>query len=809
MKHPDIIMRLTLAQKCSLLSGKDTWSTRPVEEAAIPAIILSDGPSGVRRQLGAGDQLGLNESEKATCFPSAATVANSWDVDLAEKVGAALGREASLLDVDVLLGPGLNVKRSPLCGRNFEYFSEDPYLSGKLAAGYIRGIQSQQVAACPKHFAANSQELHRMATDSVLDERTLRELYLTNFEIAVQEGHPKTLMSAYNRVNGVYANENAHLLQEVLRNEWGFDGFVVTDWGGGNDFVDGILAGSNLEMPGTGDDSPCQMYEAVKAGKIQESEINTRIDELLDVILWVAKREKRQVDMQAHHAIARETAERSAVLLKNEGNLLPLKKEANLVVIGDFAEVPRYKGAGSSSVNPIRLGNTLESIKETFIGDVRFARGFVRADVWDDQLAAEAATQAEGADAVLLYLGLPEVFEAEGMERAHMRIPQNQIKLLEAVSNANPNIVVIFSGGSAVEMPWLHQCKALLWAGLGGQAGMEAVPRVLSGQVNPGGKLAETFPLCYEDLPVSRYFPGEQRTCEHREGLFVGYRYTETAKAEVTFPFGFGLSYTSFRYANMEATARQVSFDLTNTGDYAGDEVAQVYVELRGGEVLRPARELKGFTRVSLEAGETRKVVIPLDDKAFRYFNTDTGRFEIEGGTWSVLVGASVRDIRLSGEVQVEASGAKVPFTATVAAVPKDLTAVPDDAFARQLGHPIPPAARDAEAPLEMNDPIDALTGSRNPVARLVIKILLRRREKSIAAGKPDLNILFITNMPFRGIAKMLGGAITMQMAEDLVFLVNGHFFRGLGRLIKHFFTKPSLQKLQETKKEIDKPYVG
>lgn len=798
MKHQDIIKRLTLVQKCGLLSGLNTWSTRPVEEAGVPPMILSDGPSGVRRQLGAGDQLGLNESEKATCFPSSSTVANSWDVALAEQVGMALGREAAMLGVDVLLGPGLNTKRSPLCGRNFEYFSEDPYLSGKMAAAYIRGIQSQHVSACPKHFAVNSQELHRMANDSVLDERTMRELYLTNFEIAVQEGKPKSLMTSYNRVNGVYANENAFLLQEILRDTWGFDGFVVTDWGGSNDYVDGIRAGCNLEMPGTGDDSACQMVEALKAGRISEVEVDHRIDELLDVILWAHERQKPHVDMEAQEAIAREAAERSAVLLKNDGALLPLKNDASLVVIGDFADSPRYQGAGSSMVNPTRLGNTLQALRDTFTGDVRFVRGFTRADVWDEQLAAEAATQAEGADAVLLYLGLPEVFEAEGLERAHMRIPQNQIKLLEAVYKANANIVVIFSGGSAVEMPWLHHCKALVWAGLGGQAGMQAIPKVLCGDVNPGGKLSETFPVRYEDLPVSHYYPGRQDTSEYREGLFVGYRYTETAESDVTFPFGFGLSYTAFAYANIEATASQVSFELTNTGDRAGDEVVQIYVTLPGGQVLRPAKELKGFARVHLEAGESKRVCIPLDDKAFRYFNTETGQFEVESGTWSVLVGASVRDIRLHAEVQVVGTDASIPSAALAEAMPKDITAVSDVAFTNMLGHPIPPSCRDAGDLLQMNDPIDALTRARNPVARLVIRILLRLRERSIAKGKPDLNILFITNMPFRGIAKMMGGMVTMQMAEDLVFLSNGHFFRGLGRLIKHFFSKPSLAKLQK-----------
>lgn len=797
MKHQDIIKRMTLADKCYLLSGLDTWSTRPVQEAGIPVIILSDGPSGVRRQLGAGDQLGLNESEKATCFPSPSTVANSWDLELTEKIGAALGKEAAFHDVDVLLGPGLNVKRSPLCGRNFEYFSEDPYLSGKLAAGYIRGIQSEHVSACPKHFAANSQELHRMANDSVLDERTLRELYLTNFEIAVKESQPKSLMTSYNGVNGIYANENPHLLQEILRDEWGFDGFVVTDWGGSNDFVDGIRAGCNLEMPGTGEDSPCQMYQAIKDGRMDEATLDIRVDELLDVIYWANQRAKTTVDMDQQNAVAQEAAERSITLLKNENGILPLKNETKITIIGDFAELPRYQGAGSSMVNTARLSKTLAQASAIFKQEVKYVRGFERMDKWNEELANEAVSVAKNAEVVLLYMGLPEVFEAEGLDRTHLQIPQNQVKLLEAVATVNPNIVVVFLGGSAIEIPWLKHCKALVWAGLGGQAGADAVLKVLTGEVNPSGKLAETFPAHYEDLPVSRYFPGTGRTAEYREGLFIGYRYTETMDTAVTFPFGYGLSYTSFEYDQIEATPQQVSFDLKNTGICAGDEIAQLYVHLPNGEVLRPSKELKGFARVHLEAGETKRVVIPLDDKAFRYFNTDTNRFEVEGGAWQILIGASVRDIRLTQTVQVQGSDAKIP-TMTM---PADLMAVSDDDFEKMLGHTIPTQAIDLTAPLQMNDPLDALTRAKNPIARFVIGFLLRHREKSIQKGKPDLNILFMTNMPFRGIAKMMGTMVSMKMAEDLVFLVNGHFLRGLGRLIRDFFSKPSLKKLQEADK--------
>ncbi|MBR2288225.1 MAG: glycoside hydrolase family 3 C-terminal domain-containing protein [Clostridia bacterium] len=801
MQYQDIISKMTLAEKCGLLSGKDVWHTRAIEHAGVPSVMLSDGPSGVRKQEGEGDHLGLNASIKATCFPSAATVANSWDLSLAEQVGEALGREAAAADVGVLLGPGLNVKRSPLCGRNFEYFSEDPYLAGKLAAAYIRGIQSQGVSACPKHFAANAQEMHRMANDSEVDERTLRELYLTNFEIAIKEGHPHTLMTSYNQVNGTYANENTHLLSEILRGEWGYTGVVVTDWGGCNDFVEGIRAGSDLEMPGTGDDSPTQLYEAVKSGKISEEIVDLRVDEMLGMIFAAQGAKKEKADLEAQHLVALEAAKKSVVLLKNDDNILPLKREAKIALIGDFAETPRYQGAGSSLVNAYKVSQTTRIIQAEFPNATTFMPGFTREDKRDEAMEAAAVKIAGEAEIALVYLGLPEVFESEGLDRSHMHIPENQIRLLEAVAAVNPNTVVVFSGGSAVEMPWLSHCKALLWAGLGGQASAEALVKVLSGEVNPGGKLAETFPVAYEDLPVSHFYPGAERTSEYRENLFVGYRFTETADSAVTFPFGFGLSYTSFAYAGIHADEKQVTFELTNTGDVAGDEVVQVYVAKRDSALLRPVRELKGFARVTLAPGETKTVTIALDDKAFRYFNVGTNGWEIEGGTYQIEVGASVRDIRLCAEVEVQGTSAQIPETAKADFLKvESLSALSDEKYAALLGRPIP-AALYSRSELEMNDPLDQLYRAKNPIARLGFKILDGQRKKSLAAGKPDLNILFIFNEPFRAVAKMLGGGVTVKMAEAICFMCNGHWHRGLGRLIKAACTRKKLAKLEAKKK--------
>ena len=597
-----LVQQMSLKEKCAVLSGRDVWHTRPIERLRISSITLSDGPSGLRKQAAEGDHLGLNESTKATNIPSAATIANSWSPEAAEAMGAVVGADAAAQDVQVLLGPGLNTKRSPLCGRSFEYYSEDPYLTGKLAAAFIRGVQSKGVSACAKHFAVNSQELQRMASDSVLDERTLRELYLTNFEIAIQEGKPRALMTSYNKVNGSYANENSQLY-DILRREWGFDGMVVTDWGGSNDFTEGVRAGMNLEMPAAGDDSPCQLLQAVKDGKISEEIIDRRVEELLTLVL-TEKPKASPVDEKAQHEAVRKAAEQCIVLLKNDRNILPLQHSAKVAVIGDFAAHPRYQGAGSSMVNAWQADDTLELMTDYFPNAVGFSQGFERLDKRNDELAAQAVELAKGADCVLLYLGLPEGFETEGLDRAHMRLPDNQVALLNRLAEVNEHIVVVLSCGSAVEMPWIDSCQALVYGCLGGEAAAGAMLRVLSGEVNPGGKLAETFPVAYADLPVSHYYPGKEYTSEYREGLYVGYRYFVTAKKPVRFPFGFGMNYTQFRYENLTVEPDGVSFDLTNCGACGGDEIVQLYVSLPGAKVFRPARELKGFRRSGISTSE-------------------------------------------------------------------------------------------------------------------------------------------------------------------------------------------------------------
>lgn len=794
-----IVGKMLLKEKCFLLSGKDFWQTRSVERVGIPSVVLSDGPHGVRKQEGEGDQLGLNPSLPATCFPTAATIANSWDPKLGEEIGTYLGEEAASQGVGVLLGPGLNIKRSPLCGRNFEYFSEDPYLAGKMAAGYIRGIQSKGVGACPKHFAANSQELRRMASDSVMDERTLREIYLTGFEIAVKEAKPKSIMTAYNRVNGVYANENEHLLQEILRDEWGFDGFAVSDWGASNDHTAGVAAGSHLEMPTTGGDSDEELVEAVKSGRISEELVNQRVEELLYVLLpvheAVEKAGGKPFDVEAHHEMARKAAEESIVLLKNDHRILPLSEGAKVAVIGDFAKTPRYQGAGSSGVNPTKVESALDVIKGYPLEMVGFASGYHRTGPVDAALEKEAVELAKKADTVLLYIGLDEISESEGLDRAHMKMPDSQIRLLKKIAEVNPHIVAVMAAGSAVEMPWITDCEAVIHGYLCGQAGAAAMLNAITGRICPSGKLNETYPLVYEDTPSAPYFPAKERNAEYREGLYVGYRYFETKDKPVRFPFGYGLSYTTFEYSNLKVDDKKAVFTIKNTGDVDGAEVAQLYVSAKKGSVYRPAKELKGFAKVFLKAGESREVTIELDDKAFRYFNSKTNQFEIDGGEYEIQIGSSCADIRLAGNISVQ--GTNAPACESLKELPSyvsgDILNVSDEEFACLLGHEIPNGHWSGE--LDINDAICQMYYAKGAVARLVYKILTRMLNKSMEKGKPDLNIIFIYNMPFRGIGKMAGGACSQDMVKGIVTAVNGHFFKGLGMIISGFFRQKKVCK--------------
>ena len=805
MKHEELLLKLTLEEKAALLSGKTVWQTRDIPRFKIPSVFLSDGPHGIRRQAGSGDHLGLNASLKATCFPAAAAIANSWDPELGEEIGKALGEEAAAQNVNIVLGPGLNMKRSPLCGRNFEYFAEDPYLAGKMAAAYIRGIQSQDVYACPKHFAVNSQEERRMAMNAVVDERTLREIYLTGFEIAVREGNAKAIMTSYNEINGEYANENKKLLLDILRKEWGFDGLVVTDWGGSNDHVKGVMCQSDLEMPAPGLDSARELVTAVNEGRLSMKDIDLCVDHVLDAVLDLKQKaeEKKSVfDEKAHHALARKAAAESAVLLKNEDNILPLKPGTRIALIGDFAFVPRYQGTGSSMVNPFNVESMDQLIDEYDLKVIGKAHGYTRNGEPDADLEKEALEAAVGADVVLYCFGLDEVSESEGKDREHMRLPQNQLRLLNELVKVNENIVGILSAGSSIEMPWQYDLKAILHSYLGGEAGAGAILDILTGKINPSGRLAETYPLRYEDTPAFQYYPASERTSEYREGPFMGYRYYDTSMVLFRYPFGYGLSYTEFAYSALEVDEKGVQLTVTNVGERDGAEVVQLYVGFPDSVVFRPQKELKGFQKVFLKAGESKRVHIPFDDKTFRYWNVKTGQWEIEEGEYLLMVGASVSDIRLSGKLWVAGTTKEIPYEKKK--LPSyysgRISNVGAEEFEVLLGHPVPDGKWKGE--LGINDAICQMYYAKSRLARLVYRILTDKIKKSEGKGKPDLNLLFIYNMPFRGIAKMTGGAASMEMARGIVDMVNGKWLSGTKRVIKGYFRNNKENKKYEKQLE-------
>lgn len=807
LKYENIISQMSLEEKALMMSGKNTWQTVDYPQYGIPSMMMSDGPHGMRTQPPeAGDHLGINVSIPATCFPTASTVSNSWDVELGEEIGKALAEEAISMGVNVILGPGLNIKRSPLCGRNFEYFSEDPYHAGKMAASYVKGIQSYSIAACPKHFAVNSQELRRMAMNSVVDERTLREIYLTGFEIAVKEGKAKSIMSSYNEVNGVYANENKHLLQDILVDEWGFDGYVVSDWGASNDHVLGVKHGSHLEMPGTNKIGQKEILKGICDGVLTEGELDQRLDELLDVIFTThegaekaretynigqSSMEKSAFDVEAHHALARKAAEEGIVLLKNEENLLPLAEKTKVAVIGDFAKTPRYQGAGSSLVNPTKEPESILScIDESGLHMVSFAQGYKRNANPDTRLVEEAAKAASAADVILIFAGLDEIGEAEGMDRTDMKMPKAQNELIQTLAELYDNVIVVLSAGAPVEMPWADKVQTIVQGYLGGQAGASAMLRVLTGKVNPSGHLNETYPIRYEDTPAFAYYPSKERNSEYRESLYVGYRYYTTAGKEVRFPFGYGLSYTTFAYSDISVTKEEVRFVIKNTGDRDGVEVAQLYVSKTSDTVFRPVRELKGFARVELKAGEEKEVVIPLDDKAFRFFDIRTNTWEIEAGTYCLMIGRNVCEIELEADIKIEGTvkegfyskeNLKDYFTGSI-------TNVPDEEYETLYGKQLPDGHWGGE--IGINDALCQFSYAKGFGARMLYKVLHRRLEKSMKAGDPNLDILFVYNMPIRGISRMTGGTVNMKMVHAIAEMANGHFFRGAAHLIKGFILK-------------------
>lgn len=661
-----LVAQMTLEEKAGMCSGLDFWRLKGVERLGIPSIMVTDGPHGLRKQQGNSDHLGLFESVPATCFPSAAGMASSWDRELLQQVGKALGEECQAEDVAVLLGPGANIKRSPLCGRNFEYFSEDPYLSSEMAASHIQGVQSEGVGTSLKHFAVNNQEHRRMTVDAIVDERTLREIYLASFEGAVKKAQPWTVMSSYNKINGAYASENEWLLTNILKEEWGHEGIVVTDWGANNERVAGLTAGNELEMPGNGGVGDKQIIEAVQSGKLSEEALDRAVERLLRIIFMSvdSKKPNASYNQAEHHQLARKVAAESMVLLKNEAGLLPLGKQRKLAVIGAFAEKPRYQGGGSSHIRPTQIDQPLAELRK-LAGDsteIVYAQGYaIDSDENDPALLNEAKQAAGAAEAVIIFAGLPDRYESEGYDRTHLRMPANQEQLIEAIAEVQSNVIVVLMNGSPIEMPWIERAQAVLEAYLGGQAVGGAIADLLFGKSNPSGKLAETFPQKLSDNPSFLNFPGEGDRVEYREGIFVGYRYYDTKQVQPLFPFGHGLSYTSFDYSDVKLSSKQirdneeleVQVTVTNTGERAGKETVQLYVRDVESSVNRPSKELKGFAKVALEPGQSETVTIKLDKRAFAYYNVQLGDWHVETGDFELLIGRSSADIVLTETVHV------------------------------------------------------------------------------------------------------------------------------------------------------------
>ena len=857
---------LHLEEKAALLSGKSEWETMDIPRLDIPSLVCSDGPNGVRRQIGAGDHLGLHDSLPATCFPTASALANSWDPALAEAVGRAIGTEAAAQGVDLLLAPGLNLKRSPLCGRNFEYFSEDPYLSGMLAAGFVRGVQSKGVSACLKHFAVNSQELRRMSMNAVVDARTLRELYLRGFELALEQSRPAAVMTSYNRVNGIYANESPFLLRTILRKTFGFHGIVVTDWGASNDHVRAVFAGSDLEMPGSGFDSARALTAAVRRGVLPERALDTCTLRMLRFALMMKRRRTirpHTFEAEKHHALSARAAAESIVLLKNENDLLPLKPGNRVALIGAFGEHPRIQGTGSSGVNPTKVESLLELLQnEPGIRFAGYEEGYAlnasdSAGEREERVRRAVALAGE-ADAVIYCFGLTERMESESLDRKDLKISEDQTALLHSLAAVNPHIVGVLFAGAPVEMEFEDDLEALLDAYLSGQAAASALADLLTGRKTPCGKLNESIPLRYADTPAVHCFPSPAVDAEYREGLFVGYRYHETIGQTVRHPFGFGLSYTTFSYRSLCISRSSVSFVIENTGDRPGAEIAQLYIGKADSRLIRPKRELKGFCKVFLRPGEQKRMKIPFDAMTFCVFDPyadaeissdqeeqETGQYVEEPGIYQIEIGASSEDIRLWGEIRLltqtgavadakagteagtdaetstetdayaetegrasalrpltfpEPSGA---FYACKARLPHyasgHVQSVTDEEFETLLGHA---RSRDVwRSELSENDTIGQLYYAKSASARMLGDFLIQSQEKKEARGEAaDVDMQFLLSMPFRALAKLSHGQISMEMVRGIVRLVNGHPISGWLRIAAGYLRNLILNRQYQTR---------
>jgi len=787
----NIIEKLSLEEKAGLCSGKDFWNLKGIERVGLPSIMVTDGPHGLRKQADSSDHLGLFDSVPATCFPTAVGMASSWDNELLYQVGEKLAEECIAEKVSVILGPGANVKRHPLCGRNFEYFSEDPYLTGKLAASLINGVQSKGVGTSIKHYVANNQESMRMAVDALVDERTLREMYLKGFEIAVKESQPWTVMCSYNKLNGTYLSEDKRLLDDILKKEWGHKGLVVTDWGACNSRVDGLIAGQELEMPGNGGMNDARIVKAIKEGTLSEDILDERVSRVIELILKSKEtldKPSKKYDKDEHHNFARKVATDTIVLLQNNDKILPLDKSQTVGLIGEFGKKPRYQGSGSSLINPTRTANAFDAFKEVLGDNLLYAQGYnSKKDEIDEVLIAEAVKVAGQVDTIVLMIGLTDSFESEGFDRTHLNVPNNHLRLVEEVSKVNDNVIVSLSNGSPVIMPWKDNVKGILEQYLGGQASGEALCDVVFGDVNPSGKLAETFPNNIDEFPSNQNFPGLPRQEEYREGLYVGYRYYDTVNIEPLFPFGFGLSYTTFEYSDFKVSLKdniEVSFKVTNNGEVKGKEISQVYVSKSDSTIYRPEKELKGYSKVELLPNESETVSISIPLSSLEAYHV--GEFSLENGEYKISVGSSSKDIHFKETIVVD-NGIKFKNDNqdVYKMIDKSFQPTRSD-FENLYGKEVPeyPSIK----PFTMNSVFNELKATF--VGNQMHKAISKEFGKTFGDGEDNETVLLmvesvIGEMPFRNVVVLGGGKISERRALGLLDLMNKRIFRGIYRLIK------------------------
>ncbi len=802
-KYLDILAKLTLDEKIKMCSGSTTWLTQDIkrDDIDIPTTRMSDGPSGLRREkIGGGVNI-MQTPEPATCFPGACTTGASWDVNLVEEVGDAIAKEAQSLGVSTVLGPGVNIKRSPLCGRNFEYFSEDPYLAGRMGGAWVHGVQKNDVGTSLKHYLANNQEYIRMCIDSVVDERTLREIYMPAFEHIVKTEQPTTVMCSYNILNGHYVNCYKRVLTDVLRDEWGFKGIVVSDWGAVTDRAEGIKAGLDLEMPGSKGMYDSDVKKALQDGTLTEEDLDRVVARLIKFAYENSAREIEgvKVDIDAHNAIARRAAEGGAVLLKNDDKALPLNQCGSLAVIGKLASKIRYQGGGSSHILPHKITSFTDALDANGV-KYDYADGYkTRGEGHDDKLLKKAVELAKGKDTVLVFVGLTDAFESEGYDRSHLRMPSSHVELINELCKVNDNVIVILSCGSPVEMgEWRNDVKAILNLYLGGQAGGEAAYNLIFGKVNPSGKLPETFPIALEDYIGSPYFRMGPRTVEYREGVYVGYRYYDSANKAVAYPFGYGLSYTNFEYSNLRLSANSinegddltVTFTVTNTGDVDGAEVCQLYVSDVESTLFRPTKELKGFDKVFLKAGESKDVTISLDSRAFSYFNVAINDWHVESGDFKILVGASSRDIRLEGVVAVTSANPDAPIPDYKESAPcyydiANATDIPVEQFEALYGEKMKENTEFEIGEFTAHSTIGQCRKSRfgkfiYNAANFGVKLVAATSEN------PDMLTGSLNDMPYRTIAAWSGGIISKRSLDGLVDMLNQRK-GGFRRFLKGF----------------------